>query len=83
MYIPTVQITHNLNGTCMSHVCVCHMCKSKKHAWHQTIHVHTCKINAPHTRTYPYEVSATKQSSLQPVMPYALQSTHVELFLVE
>ena len=25
------------------------MYKSKKHAWHQTICVHVCKINAPHT----------------------------------
>ena len=32
-------------------------------------HLHACKMNAPHTRTYPYEVSATKQSSLQPVVP--------------
>ena len=24
---------------------------------------HACKINAPHTRTYPYEVSAMKRSS--------------------
>ena len=56
----TVQITHNLNGTLM--------CKSKKHVWHQTTRVQVCKINnAPHTRTYPNEVSATKQSSLQPV----------------
>ena len=31
--------------------------------------VHVCKINAPRTRTYPYKVSATKQSSLQPVVP--------------
>ena len=29
---------------------------------------HVCKINAPRTRTYPYEVSATKRSSLQPVV---------------
>ena len=33
-YIYTVQITHNLNGT--------HVCKSKKHMWHQTTRVHTC-----------------------------------------
>ena len=23
-------------------------------------HLHACKMNAPYTRTYPYEVSATK-----------------------
>ena len=41
------------------------MCaKAKKHMWHQTM----CVKNAPHTRTYPYEVSAMKQSSLQPVV---------------
>ena len=32
-------------------------------------HLHASKMNAPHTRTYPYEVSATKRSSLQPVVP--------------
>ena len=31
--------------------------------------VHTCKINAPHACTYPYEVSATERSSLQSVVP--------------
>ena len=29
---------------------------------------HACKMNAPHTRTYPYEVSVTKRSSLQTVV---------------
>ena len=55
--------------TRMSHVChthVCRMCKSKKHTWHQTMHVQACKISAPHTSTYPYELFAMKQS-LQPV----------------
>ena len=33
---------------------------------------HVCKINAPHIRTYPYKVSATKQSFLQPVVPYSV-----------
>ena len=60
-----VQITHNLNGTRVCAACA----KAKKHAWHQTTYLHTCQINVPHTRTYPYEVSATKQSSLQPVVP--------------
>ena len=32
-------------------------------------HLYTCKMNAPHIRTYPYEVSATKLSSLHPVVP--------------
>ena len=31
--------------------------------------VHGCKINAPRTHTYPYGVSATKRSFLQPVVP--------------
>ena len=61
MGLHTVQITHNLNGT--------HVCKSKKHTWHQITHVHVCKINAPHARTYPYEISATKRFPLQPVVP--------------
>ena len=51
------------------HTRVTHMFKSKKHAWHQTMRVHACKINAPHTRIYPDQVSATKRSSLQPVVP--------------
>ena len=59
-----VQITHNLNGTCMAHACA----KAKTHVA-STMHVYVCKIHAPHTRTYPYEVSATKQSSLQSVVP--------------
>ena len=33
------------------HTRVCRVCKSKKHAWHQTTRVHACKMNAPHTRT--------------------------------
>ena len=38
-----------------------HTCVQKQnHVWHQTTHVHACKLNPPHTRTYPYEVSATK-----------------------
>ena len=60
----------------MSHVCdtrVCHVCKSKKHAWHQAMCVQTCKMNAPQTHTYTYThtlihmkyISSTKQSSLQ------------------
>ena len=52
----------------MIHVCVQHVQK-QKHVLQQTMHVHTCKINAPRTRTYPYEVSAMKRSSLQPVVP--------------
>ena len=36
-----------------------HVCKSKKQMWHQTMCVHTCEIKAPHTCTYPYEVSFT------------------------
>ena len=32
--------------TCVTRVCVTHICKSKKHAQHQTTHVHACKINA-------------------------------------
>ena len=51
------------------HTCVTRVCKSKKHAWHQTTRVHVCKMNAPHTRTYPYKVSATKRSYLHPVVP--------------
>ena len=43
--------------------------KGKKHAWHQTMYIHLCKTNAPHAHTYPYEVSATKWSSLQPLVP--------------
>ena len=46
-----------------------HVCKNKKHAWHQTTRVQACKMNAPHTRTYLYKVSATKRFSLQPVVP--------------
>ena len=43
-YIHTVQITQ-LNWQ----MCATLVCKSKKHMWHQTTRVHTCKINAPHT----------------------------------
>ena len=56
--VVTVQITHKLNATHMSHssdMCVCRVCKSKEHAWHQTtrVHaVHTCKIIAPHSYTH-------------------------------
>ena len=32
-------------------------------------HVFKIKFNVPHTRTYPYKVSATKRPSLQPVVP--------------
>ena len=32
-------------------------------------HVHACKMNTLHTRTYPYKVSITKRYSLQPVVP--------------
>ena len=79
-----VQITHYLKAN------VCHVLhmQKHKHVWHQTMHVHVSKINAPyththtHTHTYPYEVSAAKLSSLQPVVLIS-QSTHVELFLVE
>ena len=78
--VATVQITHNLNGTRVSHACdmrVCRVCKSvcarvckiKTTRVHQTTRVHACKMNAPHTCTYQYEVSATKRSSLQPVVP--------------
>ena len=61
----TVQIIHNLNGT---RVCA----KAKNTRGIKPLvytHLHACKMNAPHTRTYPYEVSATKRSSLQPVVP--------------
>ena len=54
-----VQITHNLNGT---HVCaVCAKAKNT-HGIKPLVctHVHAYKMNAPHTRTYPYEVSTTK-----------------------
>ena len=27
------------------YMCVCHMCKTKKCAWHQTTCVHVCKID--------------------------------------
>ena len=40
-----------------------HVCKSKKQMWHQTMCVHTCEIKAPHTCTYPYEVSVTNDPS--------------------
>ena len=52
---------HNLNGTWMW--------KCKKHVWHKTMPVHACKINAPHTYTYPYKASAKKGSFLQPAVP--------------
>ena len=64
LYVMTmVQITHNLNGTR-----VCAACAKAKNVWHQTMHVHVFKINAPNICTYPYEVSVTKRSSLQPVV---------------
>ena len=64
--------------------CVCAMCAQAKKLWHLIIRVHVCKINTPHTRTYPYEVSAMKQSSLQPVVLalYNLRM-YIEIFLVE
>ena len=37
--VAMVQITHNLNSTR-----VCHVCKCKKHVWHQTTHVQKCKV---------------------------------------
>ena len=47
-----------------------HACVPSVHK-HKTCMVsnHVCKLNAPHTCTYPYEVLATKRSSLQPVVP--------------
>ena len=64
----TVQISHDLNDTCVCAACA----KAKNTCGIKPLvytHVHACKMNAPHTRTYPYEVSATKQSSLQPIVP--------------
>ena len=43
--------------------------KDKTRVAYQATHLHVCKINTPHARTYPYEVSAMKRSSLQPVVP--------------
>ena len=43
--------------------------QKQKHVWHQIMHVLACEINTPHNGTYTNEVSATKQSSLQPVVP--------------
>ena len=41
------------------------MCvQNQKHVWHQIMLAHTCKINAPHTHAYPYEVSSMKQASV-------------------
>ena len=61
------------------HIRVTHMCAecakqktrmaSNQSCTRMCTHLHACKMNAPHTRTYPYEVSATKRSSLQPVVP--------------
>ena len=64
--ICTVQITNNLNDTRVR--------KSKNHGWHQTSRVRMCKINAPHMRTYPYKVSATKRSaySVIPLFHYSI-----------
>ena len=62
-----VKLWYKSPTTKMVHTSV-HVCKRKKHTWHQTMRVHACKINAPHTRTYPYETSIMKRSSLQPVV---------------
>ena len=39
---------------------VLNVCAKVKNVWHQTMHIHVCKINAPHTLIYPYKVAATK-----------------------
>ena len=62
VYVHTYSINHPQLKWYMR---VTGMCKSKKHAWHQTKHVHACKINAPQTCTYRYEISAMKRSTLQ------------------
>ena len=36
----------------MCHTHVCRICKSKEHAWHQTTHVHVCKISVSHMYTH-------------------------------
>ena len=42
---------------------------------------HTCKLNTPHTCTYPYKVSATKRSSLVPVLSYRLGNPRQTAFV--
>ena len=42
------------------HMCFTHVCKSKKHVWHQSTCVYAYKINTPCTCSYSYEVTATK-----------------------
>ena len=57
----TVQITHNLNGRRMCTACA----KAKNTRGIKPCvytHVHLCKTNAPHTCTYPYEVSVMQRS---------------------
>ena len=49
----SVQITHNLNSTHVSHVCNMHVQK-QKHVWHQTICLHACKINSPLTHSHTH-----------------------------
>ena len=65
MHVHKVPITHNLNGTRMSYACVPHVQKQKTCLASNYV----CIINALNTHTSPYEVSATKQSSLQLVVP--------------
>ena len=57
--------TNHLQLKRHSYVCDTHVQKQKT----RVALNHVCKINAPHTRTYPYKVSATKRPSLQPVVP--------------
>ena len=51
--------------TWMAHSCDLHVQKQKACVASN----HACKINTLYTRTYPYKVSAMKQSSLKPVVP--------------
>ena len=53
----------------MAHVCDTHEQKQTTHMASNHPCAHVYMRVAPHTLTYPYEVSAMKQSSLQPVVP--------------
>ena len=54
----TVQITHNVNGTRMWQTPVCAMYAKANNTCdiNPPMRVHICKINAPHSCTYPYKV---------------------------
>ena len=69
-----VQITHKFNSP--------HVCRSIKHVWHQTTHVHVCTIICI-THTFMHMQHLSQMVFLTTSSTYGLLSTHIEIFLVK